>query len=236
MKRALPLQKLVHEAARSATRDDVASAAVTAARELFGVHIAGCFLVDPTLTPTDVVVRGATVGDIDEYTGSWRDADTVLGATFAEQRPMHNRMVHTERAWKAEIIYREYAKRLEIEHYMTVPLFARGGLAGTMHLCRRPNDIPFTGDDAQIAAVLSGIVSVNLATLPRSGERPTYPLTRRELEIAQLVMAGKNNLEVARALGIARETVKQTLRRVYEKLEVRGRAEMAAVLARLGLG
>jgi DNA-binding CsgD family transcriptional regulator len=52
--------------------------------------------------------------------------------------------------------------------------------------------------------------------------------------VARLASAGRNNVEIALRLGIARETVKQTLRRVYRKLNVTGRAQMAAVLAQRG--
>jgi DNA-binding CsgD family transcriptional regulator len=68
---------------------------------------------------------------------------------------------------------------------------------------------------------------------PQQDWRRTVPsLTPRELEVARLVATGRDNREIAIHLGIARETVKQTLRRVYQRLGVRTRAEMTANLAR----
>ena len=59
-------------------------------------------------------------------------------------------------------------------------------------------------------------------------------LSYRELQVARLAAAGRNNLEIALQVGIARETVKQTLRRVYTKLGVNGRAQMASTMAARG--
>ena len=86
--------------------------------------------------------------------------------------------------------------------------------------------------------MLSGFVSATLARVTelRTEEAgPSAGLSFRELEAARLAAAGRNNVEIALRLGIARETVKQTLRRVYRKLDVNGRAQMAAVLARHGV-
>lgn len=58
------------------------------------------------------------------------------------------------------------------------------------------------------------------------------PLTRRELELAQLAAGGATNREVASALFLSEKTVERHLVNVYRKLDVRNRAELAARLAR----
>jgi DNA-binding CsgD family transcriptional regulator len=70
---------------------------------------------------------------------------------------------------------------------------------------------------------------------PIAEPAPRATLSGRELQMARLVAAGRSNIEIALELGIARETVKQTLRRVYRKLDVNGRAQMAATLVLEGL-
>jgi DNA-binding CsgD family transcriptional regulator/PAS domain-containing protein len=57
-------------------------------------------------------------------------------------------------------------------------------------------------------------------------------LTRREREIADFVMRGFSNSDIALAASISRNTVKLHLKRVFEKLQVSSRAELAAALAR----
>ena len=55
-------------------------------------------------------------------------------------------------------------------------------------------------------------------------------LTPQEFQIARLVAAGQNNLEVAAALFLSRKTVEAHLTRVYRKVDVRSRTELAGVL------
>jgi DNA-binding CsgD family transcriptional regulator/PAS domain-containing protein len=57
-------------------------------------------------------------------------------------------------------------------------------------------------------------------------------LTRREREIAHFVMRGFSNADIAIAASISRNTVKQHLKHVFEKLQVNSRAELATAVAR----
>ena len=50
-------------------------------------------------------------------------------------------------------------------------------------------------------------------------------LTRRQNEILRLAAQGLKNQEIAAQLGISYQTVKNTLKRVYSKLEARNRIE-----------
>ncbi|MHB8230748.1 MAG: response regulator transcription factor [Vulcanimicrobiaceae bacterium] len=55
-------------------------------------------------------------------------------------------------------------------------------------------------------------------------------LTRRELEIARMVAAGKSNAEIVAALGVSLRTVEQRLQSIYQKTEVSSRAELALLV------
>jgi DNA-binding CsgD family transcriptional regulator len=64
------------------------------------------------------------------------------------------------------------------------------------------------------------------------GRRPsTGELTPSERRIAELVAEGKTNKEVAAALVIADRTVESALTRIYDKLDVRSRTELARKLS-----
>ena len=54
-------------------------------------------------------------------------------------------------------------------------------------------------------------------------------LTERELDILQQVGAGRSNREIATALALSEQTIKNTLSGVYQKLGVSNRAEAAMV-------
>ena len=56
-------------------------------------------------------------------------------------------------------------------------------------------------------------------------------MTDAERRIAELVAAGRSNKEVAAELHLSVKTVEVTLTRVYRKLDVRSRTELAARFA-----
>jgi len=68
------------------------------------------------------------------------------------------------------------------------------------------------------------------------GRRPSGPdaLTTREREVADLVATGLANKEVAARLHVSLRTVEATLSKVYAKLGIRSRTELAARIVRDG--
>jgi DNA-binding CsgD family transcriptional regulator len=68
--------------------------------------------------------------------------------------------------------------------------------------------------------------------LERIGGRPPSPLqlTGTERQVAELVAAGRTNVEVAGELFMSVDTVRSNLRRIYGKLDVRHRGELAGKL------
>ena len=52
-----------------------------------------------------------------------------------------------------------------------------------------------------------------------------YHLSKRELEVAELLLQGKSNKQIALALGISEHTVEFHLKNIYAKLKVGSRAE-----------
>jgi DNA-binding CsgD family transcriptional regulator len=71
------------------------------------------------------------------------------------------------------------------------------------------------------------------AELGRIGGRPPAPLelTHTEERVAELVAAGRTNKEVAAALFMSRNTVEDNLKRIYRKMNVASRTELAARFA-----
>ncbi|CAM5464079.1 AAA family ATPase [Streptomyces abikoensis] len=59
-------------------------------------------------------------------------------------------------------------------------------------------------------------------------------LSRREQEIAVLVSGGRTNQQIARALDLSHKTVETHLGRIFKKLVVSSRAEVAAIVGRSG--
>jgi DNA-binding NarL/FixJ family response regulator len=65
---------------------------------------------------------------------------------------------------------------------------------------------------------------------------PTSPglgLTKRELDIATLVAAGQSNRQISRSLNISEHTVKNNLFRIFEKIGIGSRVELAVFIMNL---
>src|SRR5262249_25071227 len=69
--------------------------------------------------------------------------------------------------------------------------------------------------------------------MPRATRRNDV-LSVRELEVGELLVAGRTNREIASALFISESTAKVHVRHIYEKLGVHSRAEAAGLLANNG--
>ena len=71
---------------------------------------------------------------------------------------------------------------------------------------------------------------------PLTKEQPLIdPLSQRELEVLQLIAAGKSNQEIADELVIAMGTVKRHVFNIFTKLDVKNRTEGVAQARELGL-
>jgi DNA-binding CsgD family transcriptional regulator len=74
------------------------------------------------------------------------------------------------------------------------------------------------------------------ASLPSETPALFAALTAHEVQVAQLVAEGRTNREIAAALFIAPKTVEHHLSRVFRKLGIRRRAELAALAGELRPG
>ena len=67
--------------------------------------------------------------------------------------------------------------------------------------------------------------SVTASPVPVSGRGEAVDLTRRELEILQLVAEGHSNSQLAKMLWVTEQTIKFHLSNIYRKLDVSNRTE-----------
>ena len=81
-----------------------------------------------------------------------------------------------------------------------------------------------------LASAVNGVAGAGLASpdVAERGETPAELLTSREMQIAELIAAGRCNKDIARSLGVSVWTVATHLRRIFSKLNVRSRTELAA--------
>jgi DNA-binding CsgD family transcriptional regulator len=100
--------------------------------------------------------------------------------------------------------------------------------------------IALTGDDNEPFVVhlmeLRGrqgdvAVSIRETGTDLSAFRDRYDLSRREIQVAELVLRGYRNSHIATTLGITPATTKKHLSRIFEKAGVASRAQLASKLA-----
>jgi DNA-binding NarL/FixJ family response regulator len=73
------------------------------------------------------------------------------------------------------------------------------------------------------------------AEFAAEGTASVRRLTARELEIVRFVAGGKHNAEVAEKLSITESTVKSHLNKIFQKLGVRDRMQLAHYAIKIGL-
>jgi DNA-binding NarL/FixJ family response regulator len=81
-----------------------------------------------------------------------------------------------------------------------------------------------------ITAAAIDEIARTLRTAPRAD--PLTPLTHAERQIARLVKQGLTNQEIADHLVISRRTVESHLSRIFRKLDLRTRTQLATLPTR----
>ena len=116
---------------------------------------------------------------------------------------------------------------------MLVRVGYKNGVLLGFNLERGPRSRPFASQELAVLDALAPLVQVGDALWRSRHVAPgvrawleQWKLTRREAEIAELVMRGLQNHEIAQALGLAPNTVRNALARIFPKAEVSTRAEL----------
>jgi LuxR family maltose regulon positive regulatory protein len=86
-----------------------------------------------------------------------------------------------------------------------------------------------------LAAFPAGEPAVTHTPLHTGSPAMVEPLSKRELEVLQLIVAGATNAEIAQELYIALNTTKNHVKNIYGKLAVHSRAQAIARSRELGL-
>lgn len=171
-------------------------------------------------------------GFLARYERDGMSIDPILPLVLQRQAPVHNLEVASLEDWRRHPLFHEVMSPFGLQHVLFAPVVNDGRIVMTLHFGRGHSENPFGTEEAMAAAAMANHMSSILGRIARSGELPE--LAEREMEIARLASAGLNNAEIARCLSISPNTVKGALKRVFRKLGVDSRAEMASVLSSAG--
>jgi DNA-binding CsgD family transcriptional regulator len=152
----------------------------------------------------------------------------VAGRAWEERRPI----VHSDIGQDPAYPFRESAARDELRGVIAIPALHGAGVCAVVGLAGRhvlEETERFHYSLVGLGASIGELLSRN------AGELGPRVLTEREVEILQLVADGLSGPQVAARLGIAPNTVKTHLHRIYSKLEATDRAAAVAGAMRLGV-
>jgi DNA-binding CsgD family transcriptional regulator len=108
---------------------------------------------------------------------------------------------------------------------VTVDWKARGTLLERLYAALPKDDAQLSDLRPYIATLLGSRVSVKTDDPATASYRA---LSRREIEILQMIADGMSNKRIAQSLGIAPETVKSCAKSIFRKLATRTRAHAVA--------
>lgn len=134
----------------------------------------------------------------------------------------------------------EFATYLHAAGYadaLAMYLRREGTVIATIGLLRTPAEEPFSRAEALAARRIQPLIE-HAYVCGLTAERPPLRdaldgcgLTVREMAVAELVGRGAGNAEIARALDVSEATVKTHLTRIYSKVGVRSRTQLAILVS-----
>jgi DNA-binding CsgD family transcriptional regulator len=204
--------------------------------EYFGVQRWGICLLDEQSCPDNFDVQGVPEAVLTRYQEAGQAVDPIMRYVIERHAPVHEQLVLGSGGWEKSEFYRQFSSRDDHKHLMAGPIVGSGRLVGTVHFARGGDTSAFTTQDLADLSAICSHLSACLATLRA---KPTQfdsllasRLTKRELQIAELVARGLTNAEIGAELWIAPNSVKQALKRMFRKLNVSTRTEMVVQLQR----
>ena len=105
--------------------------------------------------------------------------------------------------------------------------------AGGHRRVSRAQQLPVRDGDAIVGVLI--LAFEGRAQSELIGLRPLPQLTPRQQEILELIASGRSTAEIARALTLSSETVRNHLRNLFRELHAHTRVEAIATAQRLGL-
>ena len=227
------LKALIEQIGCAHNEQELRFSYMDAGGELFACQHWGISLLESHAQPATIDIQGLPDSFIDYYENIGIFIDPVMDYVWENHVPTHEQVIFTEDTWKQSQLYQSgCGRKYDHEHIMTGPIVGNGKIIGILNFARTRNTPAFNTQDLMRLSAICNHISAKLAYL-RSHSNIVLPitsLTPRELEIAQLVTHGLTNGEIAVTLWISQNTVKQTLKRIFRKLNVSTRTEMVAKL------
>ncbi|WP_270025401.1 helix-turn-helix domain-containing protein [Solirubrobacter phytolaccae] len=134
-------------------------------------------------------------------------------------------------------MFGRHLRKLDIGSPLHAYLWEDDRIVAGIVLLRASCEVPYRRQEAGLLSRIAPLLAdaLVLGRCSAGGQVPILPeerLTEREREVAQLVLCGASNAEIATRLGMSEPTVKTHLTRIYAKLGIRSRTELATQFQR----
>jgi DNA-binding CsgD family transcriptional regulator len=229
------LQSLFQAINRAADEDELSEQVAPEIREYFAATRSGIFFFDRILA-AERNLNPTLKKALDTVLSTERNP---IARYLAEQHaPVHEGLVTSPKAWQM------ICPRPDHWHVMAGPVVTKGRLVGVLGCTREKSQPAFNSQELAGVSAICLHLSVWAATVRiqqspdvsknflNNGAKPLAArLTARERQIADLVALGKKNAEVGAELFITENSVKQALKKIFRKLEVSSRTELAVRLS-----
>ncbi len=204
---------------------------------LFTLSSSAFFLVGPDMSHRGIVLRNLGAEDERNYTRRFQKLDPLRPELFAHAADTVVSI--DERMPEAELLsceyYREFMQPLGHRYVADMFLRREGDVVAVLTMLRSELEGPYGVDELSQLRKLQPFFeyALNTVYLPkRIGQRRSaqerFGLTDREVDVMELIVAGANNKEIARELGLSLATVKTHIQHIFHKAEVSSRTALSA--------
>lgn len=201
--------------------------------------LAVCFTLSPRSEPSDAVVFAPRQEELpgqatyEHYLREIEPVDPLAPRNIADTSVS----VLTSRNVVDADSYRRCLHEHGIRCVAALYLRKGGRIVSGLYLLRRLDAPDFSAHELVVLRRAQPLIEQAYTGACRQYRKAVDPLatsglTPRQIAVAELVGSGATNAEIARALYISPATVKTHLTRVYAKLGVRSRMQLAALLRR----
>lgn len=139
--------------------------------------------------------------------------------------------------------YRAYLKENRISDVLDFLFWDADMPFAGLGIIKHPGDDPFDDDTREQARLMQSYFEFNLSSHPRLRRqrlnvrlRKRYGLTKREIEITDLISLGMTNKDLAEQMAIGLGTVKTHVMRVFLKLGIENRSSLPARMDQIAAG
>ena len=204
---------------------------------LFKLSSSAFYLVDPDMRHRGVVLRNLEPEVERDYANNFRQLDPLNPALFV--RTQHKVVCIDEQMSEQQLLQSDYYLEFMApnNHRHVADMFFRreNDIIAVLTMLRAEQEGPFAVDELIHLRTLQPFLeyTLNSVYLPkriqqRRGAQEQFGLTEREVDVLELMVAGANNKEIARELGLSLATVKTHIQHIFHKASVSSRTALSA--------